>query len=58
MKNDNPNEIQQAKRAYYREWRRKNPERFAKIQVRYWERKAAEMRNRNAAVDPGSDGHE
>ena len=58
MNTDKRNEIQEAKRAYHREWRKRNPERVAKINERYWERKAAEMRSKNAAGDPGSGGHE
>ena len=47
-------EIRAAKSEYYRDWRRKNPERAAKIQERFWSRKVAEMQNRKqAAGDPG-----
>ena len=55
MSNSTNTEIKEAKRAYFREWRRKNPERIAKIQERYWQRKAAEIRSQEAtkAADPG-----
>lgn len=46
-------DARKARREYYREWRRKNPERAAKIQVRYWLKKAEEMRSQEAAAgDP------
>lgn len=32
-------EVRAARAAYYREWRRKNPEKQAAIQRRYWEKK-------------------
>ena len=41
----------EAKREYYREWRKKNPERVARIQERFWRKKADEL-NKTAA-DPG-----
>ena len=55
MTKNSTDEIREAKRAYHREWRRKNPERIAKIQERYWQRKAAEIRSQEAtkAADPG-----
>lgn len=51
MKNENAEKIQpvtlsedalEKRRAYYREWRRKNRGRVAEINRRYWEKKAAE----------------
>ena len=33
----------EARRAYLREWRRKNAEKVKESQTKYWERKAAEM---------------
>ena len=46
MNNNTDTEIKKAKRAYFREWRMKNPERIARIQERYWQRKVAEIRSR------------
>lgn len=48
-------EKRKAKREYYREWRRNNPERVAQIQERFWQKKAAAIQARvaNVAVDPG-----
>ena len=37
-------EIQEARRKYYRKWRREHPEAVKAAQVRYWTKKAAEMR--------------
>lgn len=34
---------QEAKRAYLREWRKKNPDKAKAIQTRYWAKKAAQM---------------
>ena len=51
MSNSNNNEIRAAKREYYREWRKKNPDRVAQTQERYWSRKAAEMRSRKTSAD-------
>lgn len=31
-----------ARREYYRQWRKKNPEKVKASQLRYWERKAQE----------------
>lgn len=33
----------EARRAYQRAWRKKNPDRVKAIQARYWEKKAEEM---------------
>ena len=44
MMNDNATEIKKARREYYREWRKNNPDRVAQIQERYWLKKAAEAR--------------
>ena len=38
-----PDAILEAKRAYMREWRRKNPDKVREINRRYWEKKAAQM---------------
>ena len=55
MTNNSTDEIREAKRAYHREWCRKNPERVAQIQERFWHKKAAEIRSQetSAAADPG-----
>ena len=51
MKNEDVETIQpkalsaaalEQRRAYLREWRKKNPEKLAEQRRRYWERKAAE----------------
>ncbi len=52
MTNNSTDEIREAKRAYHREWRRKNPERVAQIQERFWHKKAAEIRSQASADDP------
>ena len=46
------------KREYYREWRAEHQESVKASQIRYWTKKAEEVRSRNAAGDPGSGGHE
>ena len=38
-------EAQEARNAYAREWRRRNPEKAKRIQQSYWERKAEELKN-------------
>ena len=53
MSIDEKDAAREAKRVYYREWRRKNPERVARINERFWQRKAAELRSQEAAAgDP------
>lgn len=37
------NQAKEARRAYLREWRRKNPEKVRESNRRYWERKAAQL---------------
>ena len=50
---DNKNDdIREAKREYAREWRKKNPERAARIQERFWLKKAEQIRSRQRAADP------
>lgn len=56
MTNDNTNEIKRAKREYYREWRKNNPDRVAQIQERYWLKKAAELRSQAAGNQVAADG--
>ncbi len=36
-------EQKEAKRAYHREWAKKNPEKIKAAQERFWERKAQEL---------------
>ena len=46
-------EAKQARREYYRQYRKEHPEKARQAQARYWQRKAAELRSRNlAAGDP------
>lgn len=40
-------EALEAKRAYQREWARKNKERIKQTRERYWERKAQELKEKN-----------
>lgn len=42
-------EAKNAYNAYMREWRQKNPTKNAEYKKRYWERKAAELEEREAA---------
>ena len=49
-------EAKKARAAYAREWRRKNPDKQRANQQRYWERKAAEMRQETA--ESGNNGKE
>ncbi len=37
-------EARQEKNQYFREWRRRNPDKVKEAQRRYWERKAAEKK--------------
>ena len=37
-------EAREARNAYFREWRRRNPEKAKRIRQRYWERKAEELK--------------
>lgn len=56
MMNDNATEIKKARREYYREWRKNNPDRVAQIQERYWLKKAKELRSQEPATGhPGQD---
>lgn len=40
-------EAKELKRAYEREWRKKNPEKCRAIKTRYWEKKLAKMKEEN-----------
>lgn len=46
----------QARREYYREWRRKNPDKVKATQQRYWLRKAEQIQRaeQRTAADPES----
>lgn len=37
-------EAKEMKRAYHREWQRKNKDKVAKYEARYWEKKARELK--------------
>lgn len=41
----------EARRAYKREWARRNPDKIREQQRRYWERKALAAEQRRAAAD-------
>lgn len=41
---DNEENIRAAKREYHREWRKNHPEAVKAAQVKYWTKKAEEMR--------------
>ena len=43
------------KREYYRKWRADNPEKVHAAQIRYWEKKAVELRSQESASKKGSD---
>lgn len=38
------NQAVQARRAYFREWRKKNPEKVKAAQERYWAKKAEQLK--------------
>ncbi len=40
-------QAKEARRAYFREWRRKNPEKVKRMQARYWAKKAEQAKRRN-----------
>ena len=44
MSKDLSQEVKEARNAYYREWRKKNPEKMKRYQENYWKKKAQEMR--------------
>ncbi len=44
--------VREVQREYYREWRRKNPDKVREKNRRYWEKKAAQKREMdNAKAD-------
>lgn len=47
-------QAREARREYYRRWRRENPERARAIQQRFYLRKAAEYNAEQRAQDPGT----
>ena len=44
MEMDKNNEIRSIKREYYREWRKKNPDKVRAAQERYWQRQLEKRR--------------
>lgn len=42
-------EAREARNAYYRAWRKKNPEKVKQAQERYWKKKAKEMQEQAEA---------
>lgn len=40
------NDARELRRAYYREWRKKNPEKVREWSRRYWQRKAEKLREK------------
>lgn len=49
-------EAREARRAYQREWNRKNKDKVKANQARYWERKAAAAANAGADPERQADG--
>ena len=45
MNNTISEAAREAQRAYYREWRKKNPDKVREKNRRYWEKKAAGVNN-------------
>ena len=45
----------EARRAYKREWQRKNADKVKAYQSRYWEKKAREAAAGSSAADPAED---
>ena len=43
-------QAREARRAYKREWNRRNPDKVKAAQARYWERRAAESREKMAGI--------
>ena len=44
---------QKSKADYYREWRKKNPDKVAAIQARYWEKRAKEVGRNGGHLQSG-----
>lgn len=42
-------EARKARNAYFREWRKKNPEKVKQANEKYWEKKAQEMQEQEEA---------
>ena len=45
-------EAKEARAAYAREWRKKNPDKEAAAKKRYWEKKAKKSKTQTAVIDP------
>lgn len=45
-------QAKEARKAYKREWYRKNPDKIKEYQARYWERKAAESQESQPQETP------
>ncbi len=43
--------IREARREYFREWRRKNPDKVRAANQRYWERRAAKLQASEGRTD-------
>ena len=43
VKNNTTERARQARNAYQREWRKKNPDKVKEIQLRHWAKKALEL---------------
>lgn len=41
----------EARRAYQKEWRKKNPDKVKKIQIRYWQRVAERAQKGEKAIE-------
>lgn len=46
-KNELTNEMKSAKKEYYRNYRRQNPEKYKQAQKRFWQRKVEQKLNNN-----------
>ena len=45
-------ELRKARNEYYRQWRKKNPEKVKAAQLRYWKRKLEESKKNKLAALP------
>ena len=43
-------QAKEARRAYYKEWRRRNPDKVRENNLRYWRKKAEEAKNKKSGV--------
>lgn len=46
--------VREARRAYHREWRKRNPEKARAIQMRYWVRRAKKMEEAQSKKNLGA----